>query len=883
MQQGYVQKFVQHPENAIVEYPETGHSTNEAIAHIFPVSTEESGAFDPKMNIQYGIWGKHGSRDNTRLFLMPQNTKGFTLCKKFKARCMGVKQCTYHGFPRHFSPVSESSELHSNPSFVDSAQHEVFMKTLGFFCVLMQNGCPFDPEYEWELENEFDSQDISDSEHPLLFYERLRDTRCYTASSNLPKCKGKPIFRKNDFDQSFIQCENRRKGHKAHLIIRNLNEFNLEYLQALFSNNLSLILTIEKEARKLGYGPLLPCDFVSATRDQKELCPHFHRYEDGILKRGILEHSDQCTARFEVYYSNEAALNPWIVMVCQHPHTHPDPRPTRTPQIIEDSFLSLLETLGWRLADATPRRIILDAAFMTGLRNILGWQGVLDPSLSDLHPSLGNFDHTARLINKLRSEHFPHGTGFKEQVYVQCAETYESPSERKFTIIICMFKAMSVLLLQAKRPSMDTSFKRIHGWQEFESEAWFAEYARSVVVCRAFTSSQSAEAHRILFQRIFEIVEADTGQQVQFRHIHGSGWDTVIGDEHRGQALADPLPNFDGTLAIIRQGEKKAQDWFKDKLAAGGCMLAAVYHPASQIPVDVWKASPNTTNGNRVFHGAMRGFQYDPRAMVTLKVLEEHGIHPRDRLPTYYRRASRAVVRTVAVQRRTVKAHDAALEKAYNQNSQLVDKAASQAKSLKRTQAFGKAAETALKRLPGRFSAQHHIYSTFPNVASGSQPYIHSDHAADGTIPSSMQYTFKVDLPQVPTAAKHPGPAHPANQTALPGLHILPTQQQTVNPNMLPLLQSPVDRPFPPAAYGHPFQMHYGSRSQPLPGCIGQTDNVPSTSPSSGKTPYPHTSPRPSQYPYSNSYPSSYPYPYPYPHPYPYPYPYQYPPHSSSE
>ncbi|KIJ51998.1 hypothetical protein M422DRAFT_243573 [Sphaerobolus stellatus SS14] len=534
----------------------------------------------------------------------------------------------------------------------------------------MQNGCPFDPEYEWELENEFDSQDTSGSEHPLLFYERLRDTRCYTASSNLPKCKGKLIFRKNSFDQSFIQCENHQKRHKAHLIIQNLNEFNLEYLQALFLNNLSLILTIEKEARKLGYGSLLPCDFVSAMRDQKELCPHFHCYED-------------------VYYPNEAALNPWIIMVCQHPHTHPDPRPTWTPQIIEDSFLLLLETLGWRLADATPRRIILDAAFMTGLRNILGWQGVLDPSLSDLHPSLGNFDHTARLINKLRSEHFPHGTGFKgilamieenhllppEQVYVRCAETYESPGERKFTIII------------------------------------------SVVVYRAFTSSQSAEAHRILFQRMFEIVEADTGQQFQFRHIHGSGWDTVIGDEHRGQALglglrlqdmcrdmpgycsidwtkplheltpyehlkrcfrvcfqhystrvrgvqthvsssvsqammsiysADPLPNFNGTLTIIRQGGKKAQDWLKDKLAAGGCMLAAVYRPASQIPVDVWKASPNTTNGNEQSHhniyhdgrklslvpGALRGFQYDHRAMVTLKVLEEHGIHPRDRLPT---------------------------------------------------------------------------------------------------------------------------------------------------------------------------------------------------------------------------------------------------------
>ncbi|KIJ26158.1 hypothetical protein M422DRAFT_272789 [Sphaerobolus stellatus SS14] len=722
---------------------------------------------------------------------------------------------------------------------------------------------------------------------------------------------------------SIVRCENCWKGPKAHLFIRNLNEFNLEYLQALFSNILSLFLIIEKEARKLGYGPLLPCDFVSATRDQKELCSHFHRYEDGTLKRGILEHSDQCTARFEVYYPNEAALNPWIIMVCQHPHTHPDPRPTRTPQIIEDSFISLLETLRWRLADATSRRIILDAAFMTGLQNILGWQGVLDP-LSDLHPSLGN--HTARLINKLQSEHFPHGTGFKgilamieenrllppEQVYVRCAETYESPGERKFTIIICMFKAMIGKNLNLKRglqnmharssSAVSSHHPKVLKRTEFcfngSSKLWrqtrvskfsfdiFMEVAgillseMNIVIqglglrlqdmCRDMPGYCSIDWTKPLHEltpyehlkHCFRVCFQHYSTRVRGVQMHVS---SSVSQAMMSLYSADPLPNFDGTLAIIRQGGKKAQDWLKDKLAAGSCMLAAVYRPASQIPVAIWKASPNTTNGNEQSHrniyrdgrklslvpGALRGFQYDHRAMVTLKVLEEHGIHPRDRLPTYYLRASRAVVRTVAVQRRTVKAHYAALEKAYNQHAQLVDKAASQAKSLKRTQAFGEVTETALKRLRGteqqlqglkasipglqnlssgrvpippslntpagsnqqRSSAQRHIYSTFPNVASGSQPYIHSDHAADGTIPSSMQYTFKVDLPQGPTVAKHPDPAHPANQTALPGLHMLPTQQQTVNPNMLPLLQSPVDRPFPPAAYGHPVQMHYGSQS----------------------------------------------------------------------
>lgn len=61
--------------------------------------------------------------------------------------------------------------------------------------------------------------------------------------------------------------------------------------------------------------------------------------------------------------------------------------------------------------------------------------------------------------------------------------------------------------------------------------------APAIVVARAFTTSQSAAAHRILFHRIFAIVEADTGCPVQFRHIHGSGFDTFVADGHKGQAL----------------------------------------------------------------------------------------------------------------------------------------------------------------------------------------------------------------------------------------------------------------------------------------------------------------------------------------------------------
>jgi len=100
-------------------------------------------------------------------------------------------------------------------------------------------------------------------------------------------------------------------------------------------------------------------------------------------------------------------------MICHGPHSHINPCPICTPASIEETFLSLLDSLGWILANATPRQIILDTVFMTGLQNVIGWKGYQDPCLSDLHPSLGNADHAPRLINKLQFEKFPEGTGFK--------------------------------------------------------------------------------------------------------------------------------------------------------------------------------------------------------------------------------------------------------------------------------------------------------------------------------------------------------------------------------------------------------------------------------------------------------------------------------------
>lgn len=139
---------------------------------------------------------------------------------------------------------------------------------------------------------------------------------------------------------------------------------------------------------------------------------YWHRSSEGQLQRGTLSRWQRpCTATFEIYVPNDLSNCPKVLIVCRNPHTHPPPIPVMTPPALLEVFRSLLVSLDWKLADTTPRRIVLDSQFMHGLRRHLGWTSHQDPSLSDLHPSLGNLDHVRRHINVLRNEFFPMGTG----------------------------------------------------------------------------------------------------------------------------------------------------------------------------------------------------------------------------------------------------------------------------------------------------------------------------------------------------------------------------------------------------------------------------------------------------------------------------------------
>ncbi|KZV94541.1 hypothetical protein EXIGLDRAFT_748607 [Exidia glandulosa HHB12029] len=325
----------------------------------------------------------------------------------------------------------------------------------------------------------------------------------------------------------------------------------MEYLRALMEGDTATVRLREEHAGEHGYGPLAPCSHVCSARRQSTMCPMLHRTEDDKLAHGALTKAQPCTAKFRVYVPTDLHANSSIVVLCISPHSHAAPERSMTPPAIRDAFKSMLTVMDWRLADATPRRVIQDSGFMTALRRSLEWKDAPNPVLGDLHPSLANLDHTAYLIDSIRQPLYPFGTDFEgaqfmlnqqlklplTERYVRYAKEVVLPGEKDpVRIVICMSPAQSKRLLDAKRVEIDSAYNRVQSWVEFEMEEWDTATSQSVTLCRAFITSQTAEAHQLLFREIFRIAEQDTGRSAQFRHLHGRGLEIVTADEHKGQA-----------------------------------------------------------------------------------------------------------------------------------------------------------------------------------------------------------------------------------------------------------------------------------------------------------------------------------------------------------
>ncbi|KAF8516406.1 hypothetical protein BU17DRAFT_67419 [Hysterangium stoloniferum] len=729
--QSYASALIEHPIGAIVEYPESGSQPKYSVAHHFHINPKNF--IHPKENIQYSLGDVHGSHENVTCYLLRDiHTKEPVSCKQLKTRCRSVKQCSFISTQPHTAGASRQPF---------DATKEVFLKTLAFFCALQENGCLFN------LESDLSSNDYEEDSDQCGsasrndrnskagdLYSVLRDSRACT--SKYSTCDGQLIFIRDSNNHSKIQlinwrCEKYGKGYRAHLVLRNLNEFNIGYLEALLCNNKREIQQYEEAASRDGYGPLAPCNFLAAVRDQKELC--------------------------------------------------------------------------------------LKKPYGTEMQMVLGWTGITDPALGDLHPSLANADHAARLIDNLRYLHYPHGTGFEgakhvynehklipqDEVYVRCIETHEIQGKGTFQLVVCMFRAMSILLSKTKRPSIDTSFKRLHNWQEFEVEAWFPEYSRSRLyceeICRGMTGYCAIEHTKALhtlspydhLARLYRLCFTHFTRKIGNLKGHVT---LPIRAAMMSLYSAEPLPDFEGTLQLIRSGGKKAADWLKDKEAASGFALAGIYQPLSKIPLEIWKASPLTSNGNEQAHrninrdgikltmlaGIMRGMQFDSRCMASLNILCKYGINMRDQQATHFRRAARAIQRSRLVQKRTIESIDEDINILYNEVLSLQTHVETQASVLEYSTGKGKDHERPVKRLrqdSKRLTEMHNNLRKLISRGSGKIGTPGLDEASKPSIAASLTYNQQIQI-------SHPSTISPDSRFSSPTSSCHP--QNTLTPTQPP-------------------------------------------------------------------------------------------------
>ncbi|KZW03626.1 hypothetical protein EXIGLDRAFT_758968 [Exidia glandulosa HHB12029] len=533
-----------HPPQTTVEYPETGLLMGQRIAHLFSVDPERY--VNPRHSFQFSFDKGHGGQASATCLLLTDANGSSISCSEWHGTCSSVKTCS-------FAPIASDApppRIPALPTF-DDAEKRLFLSSFGFYCALLNRGCTFSSA-SGHAEDESDAGDCEDfsaanqEDHPLAGDAASRGPRAPCRST----CPGKLRLWANDDGKYFVSCSLRREGARGHLFLYGVEQYDVGYLKALFSDDHDSALAWERRAEQGGYGPLARCNRLASPSSQA-YWSDWHRRPGFALERALMVAHSDCPAKCEVYVPHNLQLCPSVLVVCSNPHSHPLPPPTNTPPLVRRVFEGMLRSLDWQMADITPRRLVLNSRFMHHLRTALGWSQYRNPQLSDLHPSLGNFDHTSYLIGLVRNEVFPKGTGFNASVYQLVRETSLGRSERyvrvaesaqvngaTFRFVICMYPEQSEILRQAKRLTADAAFKRVVGWKEFELETWDDSGLRSITCARVFMTALSADAHLIVLKRIYQLVLEDCGAPWQFAYLHGAGTDTATSDQDNAEALA---------------------------------------------------------------------------------------------------------------------------------------------------------------------------------------------------------------------------------------------------------------------------------------------------------------------------------------------------------
>ncbi|KAF8993624.1 hypothetical protein BDQ17DRAFT_1431599 [Cyathus striatus] len=145
-----------------------------------------------------------------------------------------------------------------------SLEEKVFNKTLAFFCAVREIGCSFDSPDLFDYfgnsvgDGTADDDDGSGTPHPR--------------SQSCGLCSGSMVLSYSRYGQPHLQCQFLTWGDTSHLVLRNLEEFDLDYLKALLSGDHLRIQYHEENALHKGYGPLTGCTFQASPSQQIAQC-----------------------------------------------------------------------------------------------------------------------------------------------------------------------------------------------------------------------------------------------------------------------------------------------------------------------------------------------------------------------------------------------------------------------------------------------------------------------------------------------------------------------------------------------------------------------------------------------------------------------------------
>ncbi|OBT90096.1 hypothetical protein VE02_02521 [Pseudogymnoascus sp. 03VT05] len=165
------------------------------------------------------------------------------------------------------------------------------------------------------------------------------------------------------------------------------------------------------------------------------------------------------------------------------------------------------------------------------------WNG---KSLSDVHKSLINLDKISFILRKQQLLNYPYGQHLIGVQHKWDVSHKNKPNsyikdlilnEENF-MAVCFYTEAAKVLLNRDSFEIDMTFKRIKASEinEVVFAAFLPELNKVMTFVRVFVNQESTEMYTQLFHTVFNAIAKETGQRIQWRHLHQSGFGAVVMD-----------------------------------------------------------------------------------------------------------------------------------------------------------------------------------------------------------------------------------------------------------------------------------------------------------------------------------------------------------------